>query len=456
MRSFSYFVNSYCRIVDTQKGTEFPFKLWPEQEKAAKVFEESRLVVALKARQLGMTWLADARVLQQTVLRSNVHGLLFSLRDIDAKNNLVRVYEMAKRLPDFMRPKIEVSAHELRFSNGSKIFAFPTTAGDSYTASIVLVDEADIVPKLGDLLRRVKPTIDNGGQLLLVSRSNKDEPESEFKRIYRAAKAGQNTYAPIFLPWNAHPDRDEAWYETQKTEVFSRTGGLDDLYEQYPSTDAEALAARALTKRIPWEWLHQCFEEIPQNVDLLPSIPGVKVWQGALPNRRYVIGVDVAEGKETSDDSAAVVLDDTGAQVAELAGRIEISVYAEYLAELSRYYNNAHLMVERNNHGHAVILRLSEDVEIKQKLMRSKRDGKYGYQSDARGKAELYSCCAETCRDTLTKIRSWQAFNQLNSIERSTLLAPSGMLDDVADAYALACVGLSRLSSTVIGDAGVF
>ena len=42
--------------------------------------------------------------------------------------------------------------HEWQLSNGSRVLAFPTTAGDSYTASLAIVDEADLVPDLGRLM----------------------------------------------------------------------------------------------------------------------------------------------------------------------------------------------------------------------------------------------------------------------------------------------------------------
>lgn len=461
IKDFKYFVNTCCFIFDTQKGEEYPFHLWPEQVEVADTFERSRLVVALKARQLGWTWLALARILQKAVFNPGIHALLFSLRDLDAKQNLVRLDTMAKRLPKWMRPRTKGNAHELHFDNGSVAFAFPTTAGDSYTAAIALIDEADIVPNLGDLLRRVKPTIDNGGQLILVSRSNKDEPDSEFKRIYRAAKEGTNNYAAVFKPWSAHPKRDEQWYLEQKNDVLSRTGGLDDLWEQYPNNDVEALAARVLSKRIPHEWLNQCYEALPLQLDcpipLLPcDIPGLRIWEWPDYTTRYVIGGDVAEGKETSDDSASVVLDEHGNQVAQLDGKIEPTVYAEYIIQLHRFYNDAYMMIERNNHGHAVIARIRDDENARAKLLRSKRDKNYGYLSDSRGKAELYSTCAETFRDRQTKVRAFSALTQLMSIERSTLLAPNGLLDDIADAYALATVGLRRMQMMEVGSIETF
>jgi hypothetical protein len=105
----------------------------------------------------------------------------------------------------------------------------PTTAGDSYTATLAVVDEADLCPDLDRLMRAVKPTIDAGGRMVLLSRSDKSKPQSPFKRIYTAARQSQNGWVPVFLPWDARPDRDATWYEAQRRDVLARTGSLDDL-----------------------------------------------------------------------------------------------------------------------------------------------------------------------------------------------------------------------------------
>jgi len=101
--------------------------------------------------------------------------------------------------------------------------AFPTTGGRSYTASLVVVDEADFADNLDALLAAVKPTIDAGGRLILLSTADKAKPQSAFKRIYGAGKRGENGYRAIFLPWLARPGRSAEWYEEQKRDVESRT-----------------------------------------------------------------------------------------------------------------------------------------------------------------------------------------------------------------------------------------
>ena len=83
----------------------------------------------------------------------------------------------------------------------------------------------------------------------------------------------------------------------------------------------------------------------------------LRVYAKPAPSRQYVIGVDCAEGVKGGDDSTAVVLDKlTGMCVAVLAGEYEPTEHHPALITLpGRWYNSAPVLIERNNHGHAVI-----------------------------------------------------------------------------------------------------
>src|SRR5258708_24278098 len=147
-----------------------------------------------------------------------------------------------------------------------------------FRLTLAFVDEADLVPDLGRLMRAVKPTIDGGGRMILLSRADKTQPQSPFKRIYQGARQGQTEWAPVFLPWHARPGRDQAWYDSQKNDILHRTASVDDLHEQYPATDAEAIAPRTLDKRIAPRWLQQCHQERTPLADLpaeAPSLPAL-------------------------------------------------------------------------------------------------------------------------------------------------------------------------------------
>ena len=171
---------------------------------------------------------------------------------------------MYARLPDWMQARAVLKSNESQFvlSTGSRFLAFPTTGGRSYTGTIAVVDEADFVPDLRGFLNAVKPTIDAGGQLFLITTSDKTRPLSTFKRLYRAAletgpsaqarngslKAGSvqamqglGDYVPVFLPWYARPDRDMDWYTRQRAEMFEQQGTDDDFFAEYPETPEQAL-----------------------------------------------------------------------------------------------------------------------------------------------------------------------------------------------------------------------
>ena len=66
---------------------------------------------------------------------------------------------------------------------------------------------------------------------------------------FLASKRGENGYRAIFLPWSARPGRSAEWYEEQKRDVLARTDATDDLFQEYPATDFEALAPRSLDRR---------------------------------------------------------------------------------------------------------------------------------------------------------------------------------------------------------------
>jgi hypothetical protein len=94
--------------------------------------------------------------------------------------------------------------------------------------------------------------------------------------------------------------------------------------------------------------------------------------------------------------------------------------------------------VERNNHGHAVLLWLRAHGMGIHRL--PGHDGKEGWLSSALGKTQLYDTCADAFKNAEVTLHSFATFTQLASIDGSTLRALEGQHDDRADAFALACV----------------
>jgi hypothetical protein len=458
-----YFITVYCKIYDAQALDWIPFELWAEQLDALWLLHFNQLLIALKARQLGLSWLALAYGLWQLLFAPIATILIFSKRDDEATYLLgeERLRGIYNHLPDFLKAEsvIEDNVGTWKLSNGSVARAFPTTAGDSYTATLVIVDEADLVPNLNKMLRSIKPTIDAGGKMLMISRSNKNEPQSEFKQIYRGAKKGTNGWACIFLPWWVRPERSQAWYEGVKSDILERTGALDDLHEQYPSTDDEALAPAQKNKRVPAAWVDKCkvsmkplkAEAHPELAEILRRVPGLVVYRLPERGKKYAGGLDCAEGLPSSDDSASTWINaETGEEVANLVGKYPPAEHAMLSAIVSRFYNDAGLMVENNNHGHASILWLNDNRDPNdnfpyQKLVLQGHNKKDGWTSNTLGKLLMYEALSEVFRLEETIIHDEDTAIQIKSVEKSTLRAPEGELEDRADSYAFAVLGAQEV-----------
>lgn len=199
----------------------------------------------------------------------------------------------------------------------------------------------------------------------------------------------------------------------------------------------EALAPRSLDKRLPSEWLTRCYHPAPPVVSSKsPAVPGLVIYQAPQPGRRYVVGADPAEGNPTSASSALTVLDmEGGAEVAALAGRFEPATFAHYIDLVGVYFNSAHVLVERNNHGHAVLLWLREHSRL---MLLPGHDHKPGWLTTTAGKSLLYDHAGQALREGNAVIRNPETYSQLASIEGTTLRAPSGLADDRAMSYILA------------------
>jgi hypothetical protein len=470
-----YFVDEYVWIYNATAKAWVKMVLWPAQQGVLDQLHTEQYVIVLKARQLGMSWLTLSYALWMMLFRPAASILFMSKREDEAVELLAnRLMPMHFKLPAWMQADrvVKGATREFFMSNGSQARAFSTGGGRSYTASMAVLDEADYVQDLNKVLNALKPTVDAGGKLALISTVDKGEPMSAFKQIVRGAFTGENSYRPIFLPWGARPGRDQAWYERVSKDMFAQDGSNDNLWQEYPASVEEALAPRQLDKRLALEWITQCEALLTRiYVPGGPTLTGLRVYTPPEPGKRYVVGGDPAEGNPRSDDSVAVVLDqETWAEVACLVGKIEPDTFAEQVKLVSDWYNKARILIERNNHGHAVLLALRKlcrerlleghDAPRREPGKPPPPDAarKYGWLQNEKGKSLMYDLLAETLRSKGCRIRTQAVALQLSTIEASTLSAPEGQHDDYATAFALA-VSACRLSerrglpSTVIGAA---
>lgn len=449
-----YFAVQYSHIYDPAEKRFIPFDLWPAQSRVLNLVHENQRVAVLKARQLGLTWVALVYALWLMLFRPAATVLLFSKRENEAWYLLgeERLRGMYKSLPPWMKYAAVTSNSVSVFSldNGSIARAFPTTAGDSYTATFAVADEFDLVPDQEGLLRAVGPTIENGGKFLLISRADKDKPDSPFKKTFQMGQRRQGGWVSVFLPWHVHPGRTMSWYRDQQEAAIEREGTLDPIHEQYPATPEEAMQPPRLSKRFNPDWVTACYVPMkPLSDELLsvaeaPAINGLKVFRLPKAGEDYVIGGDTAGGKTDGDSAAITVMRvSTGEQVACYDGHATPEMQGGYVDQLGRFYNNAQVMIERNSTGGGCILWLRHNSPL---LLLHGHDAddseeslyNMGWLSSDKGKVIMYTEGAERIRDRRCIIHDEKTYRELQSIERNTLRAPTNQHDDCSDAFVLA------------------
>lgn len=229
---FLYFVRIEASTrAGADAGGEIGFARWGYLIERAAQWEQGGSEVVLKARQLGFTWLAAAYALF-TAQRPGSRVLVISKGQLEAYAFLDRVKFINERLPRELRKRVLVDNQgELRFAGGGQILALPSTkqAGRGFTATLVIVDEAAYHPWAADNYRAYRPTVADGGQLIIMSTAN--GATGFFPEQYHRAGAG------VFVPWWARPDRDDVWLERERQLYI---GMPDEFRAEYPATPEEA------------------------------------------------------------------------------------------------------------------------------------------------------------------------------------------------------------------------
>jgi hypothetical protein len=185
----------------------------------------------------------------------------------------------------------------------------------------------------------------------------------------------------------------------------------------------------------------------------------LEVYGDPIPNRDYRIGVDVAEGIEVNDRdtdwSVAVVIDGfTLEQVAQLRTKVDPDQLAWKLVTLAQYYNEALVVVERNNHGLVTLRSLLDKHnythlynEMRLDERGQKRTKRVGFLTTIKTRPQLIDTLRELLRDESLLIRSPVLVDELMTfvtLPNGKEAANTGAHDDCVMSAALACWGAMR------------
>lgn len=268
----AYFTEAYGHVRDGSDDDEdtgrrrvrrpLPFVFWPTVEEAAEkavgardqrevlqVFTEEDLIAVLKARQLGLTWLAlhygyHLLAFEPTTPNAIVLGL--SQDGGYAKRLLERTREINALLPPFLRHAEERetrdSKTEMKLVGRGRMVSLPGTpsAPRSWQCDLAICDEWAFV-RNGNAGKTMTALLPQARQVIAISSGNgpAEEPGDGqyFAGLYTDADAGENDWYPIFLPTSTHPDRGPAFRENERDNFDTD----EDYLAEHPESSDDAL-----------------------------------------------------------------------------------------------------------------------------------------------------------------------------------------------------------------------
>jgi len=222
-------------IEDKVGGRLIPFHLWGFQRDYIGELRAHDRLLALKARQLGITWTTLAHMLYEAEFWGDRLFLILSQSGEDAIDALHRVRILYNSQSEKSVRLTKDNTEEIAFSNGSRFRSMKATkrAGRSQAAYAALADEFATWDWPDEQLASLE-----GCQRLYAVFTGQG-PGDLAHAIWTQAQQGIGEWHGVFYPWHAHPGRDAEWY--QKKVIENASPRL--ARREYAATPADAFAA---------------------------------------------------------------------------------------------------------------------------------------------------------------------------------------------------------------------
>lgn len=419
--------------------------------------------INLKARQLGFTTLAVIDALDDCLFNEHFEAGIIA----DDLDNAAKIFEKAKlafnELPEWIkkyRKPTTDKVGEYRFPNGS-VFSVDTSFRGGTLSRLHVSELGKISVKYPEKAKEIVSgafeAVPKNGYIDIESTA--EGATGKFYEICKAAMAkGKKELSSLefkffFFPWWNNPEYSieanvefpselvEYFLYLEKEQDIKLSLGQKNWYalkkesqkelmeQEYPSYPIEAFLAsgrpffsqkqiaKAMKRAEQVKHGFKTFTVLDMNEN--EHCFQVKIFKEPKKDMAFGVAGDPAEGLEDGDNSALTVLGKDLKQYASFAGKVDPDLFGGLLVEVAKYYNQAVLSWESNNHGHAVegsirrrkyfnlykrVLKESVAEEIKDRI---------GWLNTAKSKMEMLDYLKEVFRDESLEINDEETLNEM-------------------------------------------
>ena len=343
-----FYLENFCKIKGKTPGL-VPFILNEAQKDIFNTLRKESRTIILKARQIGFSTAITGFLYHKTIMTPGMNTVLIGYNTDMAAELLDKVKMFLLTTPDELRPTVQYnSKYEISFPKlNSKIIVLPSSqnVGRGYTIHACLCTELAMWEHAEEKMVSLENAVPKDGLLIIES-----TPRGVGNMYHRMWMAPDNGYAKKEYGWwwaYSEEEVEQIRKRMNDPQRFAQEYSLEFLSSGRNVFDAELI--KSLRSNI-WD-LGKSYEEkgvhheVHEWKDLI-------VYKKPEPGKVYVAGADVSEGVTGGDYSAVTIFErGTGEEVAHWHGMASPDKFGEKLNEWGRYYNDALMVVEINNHG---------------------------------------------------------------------------------------------------------
>lgn len=392
------------------------------------------MLFVIFGRQLGKTITVCAYLLYQAIFNKDYFIAILANNASKSREILSRIKLMYELLPWWLKPGvIEWNKGSVEFSNGSKIFAGPTTNSSirGYSISCLYLDEFAFVQNDVEFFTSTYPVIASGTKTKIIITSTPNGMNL-FYKIYSDAINKKNEFIPIKYTWRDHPLRDEEW----KKETIRNTS--EKQFRQEHEVEFLGSSNTLISG--------DCLERL-KFIDPIFEDENSYLYKKPQKDHTYVCLVDVGEG--AGRDYTVINLIDITQKPFEQVyvyrnNNISPWLVAPTLIEIATKYNNAYIQVENNSIGKIVADTIFYEYEyentISSKLFKGE-ESLTGYNTRGIGvqmnkKTKIKGCSAlkTLIEENIIILNDWNTIMELSWFikNKTSYEAEKGKTDDIS------------------------
>lgn len=429
----------------------------------------------LKARQLGFSTECLIDDLDETISTPNTNTAIIA----HERDKVVKLFEIVKRAYENMPPSLKPA---VSFDNRNELY-FPETDSKIYvtldTRSEMVHNlhwsEVAFTPQAEQRAAAIFASVPKGGRITLESTANGmsgyfheewEDNQSKFKKHFynwlwekdyqepleTSVEELRANYRVLAMRYGLMLDIEERFNLTPEQLQFYVSQVRKNKHlvlQEFPTTPLEAFIA---TGRNVFH--HTDLQKHRVTLPIDRKWGDMLVWEHPLKSSKYVIGVDPSGGIGGDNAVIEVFNAHTGEQAAEYASNyVKPNQLGLTAMEIGKHYNNALIVIESNNHGHAVIDAIRNkysNLYRRETMDKQSREKTYtiGFSTTGMTKPLLVDKLEEATRDenilihSEDLIREMKVFVQTDEPGKQGYGAEGSAKDDRVIATGLAVIGI--------------